>query len=454
MVKNTFKVKGMYCTGCETRIENKLKRLKGVKSVQASYNKEEALIEYDDEKVTIPMIKDALEDIDYELILNDENTTESKIQDFQEKLDNNFKEANKKESEGKVQIISLLVIIIALYIIFDHLGWLAIFNIFPQIENTMTYGMLFVVGLLTSVHCIAMCGGINLSQSVLSARNGESSIKSNLYYNIGRVISYTIIGGIVGLIGSVFAFNSLLKGAILILAGIMMLIMSINMLGIFPAFRKFSIRIPKRIVSKLNQSKKGRSSFYIGLVNGLMPCGPLQSMQIYALSTGSFVGGAFSMFLFSLGTVPLMFAFGTIVSKLNRKFANRMMTVSAIIIFILGLGMLRNGFGLSGINVSGIANGYENQAIIVDDHQEVATEVDYGSYEPITVKKNIPVKWNIHVAEGKLNGCNGKIIAEEFDIEIKLQEGDNIVEFTPTKAGSFVYSCWMGMIVSSINVID
>lgn len=454
MVKNTFKVKGMYCTGCETRIENKLKRLKGVKFVQASYNKEEALIEYDDEKVTIPMIKEALEDIDYELILDDENTTESKMQELQEKLDNNFKEANKKESEGKIQIISLLIIIIALYIIFDHLGWLAIFNIFPQIENTMTYGMLFVVGLLTSVHCIAMCGGINLSQSVLSARNDASSIKSNLYYNIGRVISYTIIGGIVGLIGSAFAFNSLLKGAILILAGIMMLIMSINMLGVFPAFRKFSIRIPKRIASKLNQSKKGRSSFYIGLVNGLMPCGPLQSMQIYALSTGSFVGGAFSMFLFSLGTVPLMFAFGTIASKLNRKFANRMMTVSAIIIFILGLGMLRNGFGLSGINVPGIANGYENQAIIVDDYQEVTTEVDYGSYEPITVKKNIPVKWNIHVAEGKLNGCNGKIIAEEFDIEIKLQEGDNIVEFTPTKAGSFVYSCWMGMIVSSINVID
>ena len=442
MVNNTFKVKGMYCTGCEGRIENRLKLLEGVTDVKASYNKEEVSIEYDEQKVTIQKMKEELEDIDYELI-----TDESSLLDSKSDVDS-------EKSENNIQIISLLVIIIALYIIFDHLGWLNIFNIFPQIENTMSYGMLFVVGLLTSVHCIAMCGGINLSQSVLSAKNDGSVVKSNLYYNIGRVISYTLIGGIVGWVGSIITLNGALKGAILMIAGIIMLTMAVNMLGVFSFLRKFSIRIPKKLATKLNQSKKGKSSFYIGLVNGLMPCGPLQSMQIYALSTGSFVGGAFSMFLFSLGTVPLMFGFGAISSKLNKKFASRMMTVSAIIIFILGLGMLRNGFSLSGISIPSIMKNYENQAVIVDDHQEVTTEVDYGSYEALTVKKDIPVKWNIHVPEGKLNGCNGKIIVEEFDIELKLQEGDNLIEFTPTKTGKFVYSCWMGMIVSYIYVVD
>ena len=131
-----------------------------------------------------------------------------------------------------------------------------------------------------------------------------------------------------------------------------------------------------------------------------------------------------------------------------------MLTVSAIIIFILGLGMLKNGFSLSGINIPRLTQTQENQAVIVDDHQEIKIEIDYGSYEAITVKKDIPVIWNIYVPEGKLNGCNGEIVCESYDIDIKLKEGDNIVEFIPTKIGTIPYSCWMGMINSQINVIE
>ena len=431
MIKNTFKVKGMFCTGCENRIQNKLKTLKGVTAVQASFNQEEVFLEYDEKEVTPQKIKEVLDELGYELQLD----------------------ANQK-TQNNLQIISILVIILAIYIICSHLGLLNIFNIFPSIENTMSYGMIFVVGLLTSVHCIAMCGGINLSQSVLSAKNNGKVLKSNLYYNLGRVISYTVIGGLVGFIGSVITLKGSLKGAILILAGIIMLIMSLNMLGVFSSLRKFQIRMPKKLTNVLNKSKKGRSSFYIGLVNGLMPCGPLQSMQIYALSTGSFFGGAFSMFLFSIGTVPLMFGFGLAASKLNKKFASKMLTVSAIIIFILGLGMLKNGFSLSGINIPIYSSNAGKQAILVDDHQEVTTEVDYGSYESLKVQKDIPVIWNIYIPEGKLNGCNGEIIVSEYDIDIKLKEGDNLVEFTPTRAGIVPYSCWMGMIHSFITVTD
>lgn len=433
MIKNTFKIKGMFCTGCENRIQNRLKTIDGIKSVKADWNKEEIKLEYDENETNLQEIKENIEDLGYELMENKNS-------------DN--------EEHNNIQIISILAIILATYIILNHLGLLNIFNFFPTIENTMNYGMLFVVGLLTSVHCIAMCGGINLSQSVINSKNSGKSIKSNLYYNLGRVISYTLIGGIVGLIGSVITFNGYFKGIILIFAGIIMLIMSVNMLGIFKNLRKFNIRIPKKITKILNRSKNGKSSFYIGLVNGLMPCGPLQSMQIYALSTGSFFGGAVSMFLFSIGTVPLMLGFGIVASKLNKKFANKMLKVSAIIIFILGLGMLKNGFSLSGISLFNVSPNYENQAIIIDGHQEVTIEVDYGNYEQITVKKDIPVICNIHVPEGKLNGCNGEIIIREYGIDIKLKEGDNIIEFTPSKTGTIPYSCWMGMINSYINVIE
>lgn len=233
-----------------------------------------------------------------------------------------------------------------------------------------------------------------------------------------------------------------------------MIIMSLNMLEIFPKLRKFSIKIPKKISNFFYKTKKMKSSFYIGLINGLMPCGPLQSMQLYCLSTGSFLGGATAMFLFSLGTVPLMFGFGTIASKLNKKFTKKIFTISAAIIFILGIGMLSNGLALSGFRISIEEPSYENVAERVDGFQKITTEIDYGNYKTITVKKDIPVKWTVYVPEGKLNGCNNEIIIPKYNIDIKLKTGENLIEFTPTEEGIIAYSCWMGMIKSYINVIE
>lgn len=425
----TLKVEGMFCSNCELKIENKLSKLNGIFNVKASFNKKEVRVTYDKNIISQEKIEKTISKLDYEVIKD-------------------------KKKKVNTQSICILIIILAIYVICDHLGLLNIFNIFPTVENTMGYGMIFVVGLLTSVHCIAMCGGINLSQSVSSTKNNVKSLKANFNYNFGRVISYTLIGGLVGAIGSVISFNGVFKGVVAIIAAVFMIIMSINMLGVFPSLRKFNIRMPKKVAIFLNNSKKGKGSFYIGLINGLMPCGPLQTMQLYALSKASFIGGAISMFLFSLGTVPLMFTFGVISSKLNKKFAEKMLTVSAVIIFILGLGMLNSGLSLSGLNINIRTNNYENMAEIIDDYQQIETTIDYGSYEPITVKKGIPVKWIINVPAEKLNGCNNEIIIPKYNIDVKLNAGENIIEFTPTEAGIINYSCWMGMINSTITVID
>lgn len=426
-----LKVKGMSCTNCELRIEKRLYNLKGILKVKASYNKETVSITYNKKEISQKDIEKNIEELGYEVV----------------------KEQSQKAKINS-QSIYILIILLAIYIIFNHLGWLNIFNIFPSVEIGMNYGMLFVIGLLTSVHCIAMCGGINLSQSVTNSKTDDKIWKSNLYYNIGRVISYTIVGGIVGTLGSVISFNGIYRGIVAIVAGLAMVIMAINMLGIFPKLRKFSIRVPKKLATFLNKSKNGKSSFYIGLVNGLMPCGPLQSMQLYSLSTGSFIGGAIAMFLFSLGTVPLMFGFGTIASKLNKRFTEKMLTISALIIFILGIGMLNNGLTLSGFGINITNSNYENVAEVIGGFQEITTEIDYGSYEPIIVKKDIPVKWTIVVPEEKLNGCNNEIIIPKYNIDVKLKTGENIIEFIPTEEGTISYSCWMGMIKSYINVIE
>ena len=160
------------------------------------------------------------------------------------------------------------------------------------------------------------------------------------------------------------------------------------------------------------------------------------------------------MFLFSLGTVPLMFGFGAMASKLNKKFSEKIFTVSACIIFILGIGILNHGINLSGVQINFSGNSYENMAEMVDDYQQIETTIDYGSYEPITVKKGIPVKWIINVPAEKINGCNNEIIIPKYNIDLKLKVGENIIEFTPYEEGIINYSCWMGMINSTITVIN
>ena len=192
-------------------------------------------------------------------------------------------------------IIIFITILLLIFLIKQIFGY-NIFNMIPTINDNITYGMLFITGLLTSIHCISMCDAINLMTTF--NRENKINLKRPILYNLGRLISYTFLGGLVGLIGSVINVSEVVNGLIIILDSIIMLLISLNMLNII----KF--KLPKLI--KFKNRIKTSNSFIIGLLNGLMPCGPLQAMQVYALSTGSFFKGALSMFLFCLGTIPLM----------------------------------------------------------------------------------------------------------------------------------------------------
>lgn len=433
--KAKLSVQGMTCSHCEMVIEKGLLSLKGVTNVEASFGKEEVAITYNAEDISLEEIKNAINKLNYKV-----------LGDY-----------SKKHFIGNTNAIYILIIIMGAYVILSHFELLNFTNYFPKVQSSMGYATLFIVGLLTSLHCVAMCGGINIAQSVHSVDNNKSAIQPNLLYNLGRVVSYTVIGGIVGGIGSVFTLTGSFRGIVAILAGIFMIIMGLNMLNIFPWLRNINIKVPKFISKIVFDNKlKSKSSFYIGLLNGLMPCGPLQSMQLYALSTGSIITGAFSMFAFSIGTVPLMFGVGTVSSKLNKRFTERMLSISALLVIVLGVGMMNNGLGLSGVVVPQFNTIEEspNTAKINGDYQTITTSLDYGTYPAITVKAGIPVQWTLIAERGRVNGCNDVIIIDEYDLKIPLYEGENLIEFTPTESGQFGYSCWMGMIRSSITVVE
>lgn len=437
--KQKLKIGGMSCVNCENKIEKTLSRTEGIKTVDVSYNNGTCSVSYDRDIIQLKNIIRVIENLDYRVIPVQEKT--------------------KQESNNTNSVLGVLVIILALYVISTRLGLTNIFNMFPEAKEGMGYGMLFLIGLLTSVHCVAMCGGINLSQCIpasVKENTGKNfdSLRPSILYNGGRVISYTVVGGIVGALGSVISFSGTAKGIVQLAAGVFMVIMGLNMLNLFPWLRKLTPRMPKVFARKINAQKTSNSPLYVGLLNGLMPCGPLQAMQLYALSTGSPIEGALSMFLFSLGTVPLMFGLGALSSFLSQKFTRKVMTVGAVLVLILGVSMFNNGLSLSGFTFSSTSSGAGevSQAVVEDDVQVVRTTLSPWNYEPITVKAGIPVKWIITAEEGSINGCNNRMYIPEYDLETKFEYGENVIEFTPTESGSFPYSCWMGMKRSTITV--
>lgn len=431
-----FKITGMSCINCENKITQTLQTTKGITKVKVSYQSSTCTLTYNRDLLHFAQIKAMIKDLGYGV----------------EAL------PTKKANTGVLDLIAILVILFALYQFAQHFGILTIFNAFPIVNENMGYGMLFVIGLLTSIHCIAMCGGISLTQCLPqnSHENKTSIWKASALYNTGRVISYTCIGAIIGGLGTFISFSGAMKGIVQIIAAIFMIIMGLNMLNLFPSLRKFSISLPSSLQRKINAKKRNRNPLYVGLLNGLMPCGPLQAMQLYALSTADPFKGALAMFLFGLGSVPLMFAFGALTSFLSKKFTGTIMKVGAVFIVVLGFTMLNSGFLLSGYSTIGpnTKQPEENTNIarVEDGAQYITTTLDSYDYTPIYVQANIPVKWTIQASSENINGCNNTMLIPEYNIEHTFEEGENIIEFTPTRTGTITYSCWMGMIRSTISV--
>lgn len=432
--EKTFKIKGMSCSSCELKIENALGKVDGVKRVKVSLAASTATVEYDPAKVSPEQLAGVIQKLGYEIDPGDEE---------------------KAKNFTINQFLGIGILIFAIYfIIKSTVG----FNFIPQVDQSFGYGMLFVVGLLTSLHCIAMCGGINLSQCLNQPIEANVSkldgLKPSLLYNAGRVISYTVVGGAAGALGSVVTFSGTAKGIVSIVAGVFMVIIGLKMLDLFPWLRKFNISTPKFLGRKISNNRSKLGPFYVGLLNGLMPCGPLQTMQIYALGTGNPFAGAASMFFFSLGTVPLMFGFGAISSFLSSKFNHRMLKISAVLVIVLGLTMVSRGLSLSGISIAAPFSGNSGSVAKIEGEVQVVTsKLESGRYYPIVVQKGIPVRWIIQAGVEDLNGCNNPLTIPSLGITKELKPGENLIEFTPAQEGKITYTCWMGMISSYIKVV-
>jgi sulfite exporter TauE/SafE/copper chaperone CopZ len=423
--KLTLKIKGMHCQNCSKKIKDGLSSM-ALEGLEVSYENEELTCISDDKDSIITAIH--------------------KLGYTAEAAENSSASHNKY----KGIIVALLVLLGFYLIIKNTVG----FNTLPQLQEQVSYGILFALGIATSLHCLSMCGGIVISQSMAFG----NPIKATLGYNVGRVIAYTAMGAIVGGIGSIVSFSPMVKGYITIFAGTFMILMGLSMLQPFAFLRRY-IKLPT--IFNISKYKSNRNApLLIGLATGLMPCGPLQTMQIYALGTGSILKGALSMFVFSMGTVPLMMGLGTISGYISSGLNRKLLKLSSVLVIILGLIIVNRGLALQG---NGSLDSFINARkatsevmlpVNMNGFQVINTSANSNGYEPnyFILEKGKPVNWVI--SGDSINSCNNEIVIPELDISLKLKEGYNIIKFTPEEVGELGFSCWMGMLDGKFIVVD
>ncbi|MFZ5642923.1 MAG: sulfite exporter TauE/SafE family protein [Bacillota bacterium] len=421
-----IRVSDMHCQSCESRIEDTLGKLPGVSRVKADKGAGTVEVEYHPDITGLEEIESALSSLGYE-----------------------------NGGKNKVWVYGLPFLFALIFILGSVYGNV---DLDAMLNGKVTYLVIFIIGIVTSLHCAGMCGGLMLSQVISPGEGGRRAAAfSSLSYHTGRVVSYTIIGGAVGAIGGIISFSLPLKAGIMVLAGIFMILIGLN-IGGFKIIGGRTLKFP------LVNSPGGRrkSPFVVGLLNGFMPCGPLQTMQLYALGTGSAAAGAVSMLVFALGTMPLMLGFGVLASFLNRGYTRNILKLSGMLVIVLGLVMANRGLALVGVSLPGgdllasrtVGESAVAKAEIQDGLQTVKMSANNQGYTPrmLVVQKGIPVRWVI--SGDQLNSCNNALVVPSLNIQKKLSPGENTIEFTPASTADISFSCWMGMIRGVIKVVD
>jgi sulfite exporter TauE/SafE len=308
-------------------------------------------------------------------------------------------------------------------------------------------------GLATSLHCVGMCGGLVLSASLsASRRSGATGFAHSAYgYHCGRLLSYTAMGALAGGLGQVLSLPHALKAGLPLVGGLLVCLLGLSHLGVLKR-----LHLSVSFCSLPRLEKLLGNPFHLGLATALLPCGPLQAMQLYCLGTGSLVRGALAMASFTLGTIPLLAAFGTAGQRLGPRWRGFATRTAAVIMIVLGGAMAGRGLALAGAGASlariGPSAGGALESWSRGNLQLLVTEFNPDGYPPIRLKAGVPVRWIMHMDRKYLGTCSSNIEIEEFKVRQSFVAGDNVLVFTPARPGVFAYHSWCGMIANTITV--
>ena len=455
MNKTVVPIKGMHCRSCELLIEDELKNIPGVKKVEVSHKKACAEVYYTNSELKVDDVDKAVKNAGYGIGLAEKPPLfSSKVEDY-------------------MDIIYAGIVLFFLFILVDGLGLSKYFAVNPNHpSNLLTVALIGITAGFST--CMALIGGIVLgvsarfSQANASATSFEK-FKPHLFFNLGRIVSYTILGGAIGLLGSFFQFSGTSLGLVTAAVALVMLTLGLQLTGLFPRLQNISFSMPKGISKLLGikeQEQKEyshKNAFLMGGSTFFLPCGFTQAMQLYAVSTGSFVSGAAIMGIFALGSAPGLLSIGGLTAAIKGALAQKFFKFAGVVVSLLAFFNLNNGLNLLGTNpLAGIGsriNAYaasDKKADIKVDNgvQVVRMDQTARGYSPnkFTVMVGVPVKWIITSKDP--NSCASSIVSSKLNVRQSLHPGENVIEFTPKEIGTIKFSCSMGMYTGSFNVVE
>lgn len=323
-----FHVKGTHCASCKILIEDVLSEQDLVKAVKVDLKKE-----------TVEITTDST--------LNKEEvanllTEKVKQNGYTLTPEKNIEQGNQDDTIWKAIPVGLLFLV--LFFLLQKSGILDF-----GIGSKTTPLTSFIIGLIASVSsCLAIVGGLVLSLSAKISEDNTSDTKTFVLFHAGRIIGFAILGGFLGLIGNVIGINFTITTILGLVASFVMLILGLNLVGVFKknkiTFRDTLFKFFKNI------EHKNLTPVIIGFGTFFLPCGFTQSMQVVALSSGSFTSGSIIMLSFALGTLPMLalLSFGS--AKLAHG-KNKQLFLKSAGVIVIGLGIFAVLSGLAGLGI-------------------------------------------------------------------------------------------------------
>ncbi|MDD5026038.1 MAG: sulfite exporter TauE/SafE family protein [Candidatus Peribacteraceae bacterium] len=463
--ETTVRIGGMTCDSCEILLERTLRALPGI--LEAHVNRRSGTARVRTEKPFAELqqaIFSAIHKAGYRSIDGPERPAE---------------ESANSSNNPWLEIGGALITIFAIYKILSAYD---IVSLAPSTSGALTFGGIFVIGLVAGASsCLAVTGGLLLAVAAKynethRSSTGAQRVMPLLHFNIGRLISYFLLGGLAGWLGQSIALSTKMTGYMTIVVALVMLYLALTILKIIPK-GSFPIRLPNALahrIARLSETDHPLAPFALGALTFFLPCGFTQSLQLAALASGSFQMGAFTMFFFALGTLPALLGVSLVSSLSHGSFSRIFLRFSGTLVLVLALFNIRSGLTLLGytISLSDSTTGKQqvaaqqlppppvqepaptpqapsNQAQVSAPAglQQISMKVSSYSYDPevITLQAGVPVRWIIDASNA--SGCTSGLVVPDLGIQRILKRGENVIEFTaPSTPGKIAFSCSMGMV--------
>lgn len=329
MKKYSYYVHGTHCNACKLLIEDILVENKEVSIVKVDLYKQIVEIEGDMTSSPEGLLK----------ILNPLLKSHKYSLSIEKKI-------KKNDYTSFYTAVPIALIVLLLFFLLQKSG---IINF--GFEGGLTPWTALFIGFIASVSsCLAVVGGLILSLSAKVSQD-VSSFRPFALFHSGRVISFAVLGALLGLIGNAISINHTITSYLGLFAALVMVILGVNLLDLFHFTKRLQLTLPKGFFRKLTKIEEGfLAPLFLGSATFFLPCGFTQSMQIASLASGSWLQGGIIMLMFSLGTLPMLLLISFTSYKFaNSKFAPIFYKSSGIV--VIGLGVFAFLGGLAGLGI-------------------------------------------------------------------------------------------------------